>query len=273
MQPLKYDNFMAPMKGSAAISLKYKLNEFKTLYFEKYAKDILVSCVFNKHADRYTFFFKVPSGENDKYPTAIMYDVIIEFNPANNKKDISRPLAELNTYDIYIYSNSPGFVFTFDYVISHKHGFPHCVSRGLLSNIAISKRPEIRNLYEIMTIEKTTWMAFYHLVHNGYLTKDLTKKITNPSHNESFYLKNVESQPAKLKEIKSLQDLMKREKAEAKNKKYEQTYHKDEKESIFSKKFTVDKFNMKDVKTTKNIFVRNNPTRFAKNMFKSFKNK
>ena len=87
MPALNYDNFMQPMKGQAAFSLKNKLDEYKRLYFELYAKELLVSCVYNKRYDRYTFFFKLPSAENDKYPTAIMYDIVIEFDPNKNKKE------------------------------------------------------------------------------------------------------------------------------------------------------------------------------------------
>ena len=85
MPALNYDNFMQPMKGQAAFSLKNKLDEYKKLYFELYAKELLVSCVYNKRYDRYTFFFKLPSAENEKYPTAIMYDILTEFDPKKTK--------------------------------------------------------------------------------------------------------------------------------------------------------------------------------------------
>lgn len=214
MQKLTYDNFMNPFKGQAAINLRPKLEEFKKAYFEKYAKDILVTCVYNDRYDRYTFFFKFPSGENDKYPTAIMYDVVLEFNPPGGKKE-QEQITEIRDYDILMFSNSPSFIFTFDYVVKHTYGFPHCIGFNHLSKVAIAKAPDVRNTYQLMTIEKSTWMCFFHLVHNGFLNKQMTKRITSDK-SEAFYAKKVDSQPAKLKEIQMLKDLMKEEKLKEK---------------------------------------------------------
>lgn len=225
MRKLKYDNFMAPFKGQAAINLRPKMEEFKAAYFEKYAKDILVTCVYNKKYDRYTFFFKFPSGENDKYPTAIMYDVVLEFNPSVEQKKNKEQLTELNDYEILMFSNSPSFIFTFDYVVKREFGFPHCIGFNHLSKVAIIKAPDVRNTYQLMTIEKSTWMCFFHLVHNGFLNKQMLNKILSDK-SEDFYAKKVDSQPAKLKEIKMLKDLMKEEKLKQKaNQNKSKDYH------------------------------------------------
>lgn len=217
MPALNYDNFMQPMKGQAAFSLRGKLEEYKRLYFELYAKELLVSCVYNKRYDRFTFFFKIPSAENDKYPTAIMYDIVIEFDPNKKLKDALKNSASIKDYDIYIYSNSPSFVFTFDYVVKHRYGFPHCIPYSHLSKVAVTQAPEIRNTFELMTVEKTTWMCFYHLVYNGYINnKELAKSLSIPGKDEGFYMRRVETQPRKLKEIKELHDMMKEAKAKQK---------------------------------------------------------
>lgn len=268
MPALNYDNFMQPMKGQAAFSLKNKLDEYKKLYFELYAKELLVSCVYNKRYDRYTFFFKLPSAENDKYPTAIMYDIVIEFDPNKNKKEALKHSAIMNDYDIYVYSNSPSFVFTFDYVVKHKYGFPHCVPYSYLSKVAITKAPEIRNTFELMTIEKTTWMCFYHLVHNGYLTKELATSLISTNKDENFYMRRVETQPRKLKEVKDMQDLLKENRAKeraAKNKQISKDYQKTDNDNPM--KYS---FRLPDRKE-RAIMKLNNPDNFKKTMFKGFR--
>lgn len=265
---MSYDDFMTPFKGNSAISLKGKIEEFKRLYFEYYAKEILVSCVYNKIYDVYTFFFKVPSGQNDKYPTALLYDVVIEFSPKN--KNSERHLANIDGYGIRIFSNSPSFIFTFDYVVKHRYGFPACVGYGHLSKVAISKPPEVRNTYELMTIEKTTWVCFYHLVHNGYLSKNFITPILS-NKNESYFMKNVVSQPMKLKEIKVLQEEVKeqriRDKAE-RNKNINKSYNKaPEKKNPLAFSF---KFNNNN-RMKRAIEKHNDTNKFKKDMYLSMK--
>lgn len=230
---LHVTDFISPNKGNAAFSIKQRLNDFKTLYFSQISKDLVVSCTYNQRYDRWCFFFKYPSEGNDKYPTDIMYDILIEFNP-NGKSD--KGLATLDTYDIYIYSNAPSFIFTFDYVIKKQIGFPKSLPHSYLSRYAISKPPRVRNTFEIMTAEKTTWICFFHLYHNGYLTKDLANKLINDKNkNEDFYIKQMETQTAKLQELKTMNDLIKAAKDAEKNKKSPQkTYQLQKKQSDLS---------------------------------------
>ena len=214
---LHVNDFLTPNKGNAAFSVKNKLEDFKQLYFTKISKDLLVSCTYNKRKDRWIFFFKFPSERNDEYPTPVMYDVMIEFDP---KDKAAAATATLNDYDIYIFSNSPSFIFTFDYVIKHKIGFPKALPGKYLSNVAISKPPKVRNTFEIMTAEKTTWICFFHLYRNGYLTKNIAEQLISKdaSKNEDFFIKQMETQPGKLHEIKLMNDLMKSMKEEKQKK-------------------------------------------------------
>ena len=207
MNILNVEDFINPMKGNAVFNLKPILENYKKHYYEYYSGKIKVSCVYNKYTDRYMFFFKVPSESNDKYPVEIDYDVILEFDPPSNGKSAAKAASDLNPYNIYIFSNSPSFVFSFDYVIKHRFGFPKCLPSKYLSNIACSRPPEIRNRYEIMTIEKTTWVAFFHLYHNGYLNKETLQTLVTKN-TENYYLRLMETQPEKLKEIKAVQDMV-----------------------------------------------------------------
>lgn len=274
MKALNFDNFMSPYKGNTAFNLNPKLNEYKELYFKEYASKILVSCVYNAHNGRYTFFFKFPSSENDKYPTELLYDIIIEFNPPGNKKKDVEPLADIKTYDIYVYSNSPSFIFTFDYVVKTKYGFPHCLPYSYLSKVAITKAPEIRNQFEIMTVEKTTWMCFFHLFHNGYLTKEVCKTIMGKN-NESYYLKKVATQPQKLKEIKDLKDTMRKYKEKDKKSSSNNTTSK-QSSGLFSSNFKSDfktDFRLKNDRVVKHISKKNDINLFKNSMFANFKAK
>jgi len=207
MNLLNVEDFINPMKGNAVFNLKPVLERYKKEYYEFYNGKLKVACVHNPHTDRYMFFFKVPSEHNETYPVEIDYDVILEFDPPNSNKSGAKAASDLNPYNIYIFSNSPSFVFSFDYVIKHKFGFPKCLPSRYLSQIACTKAPEIRNRYEIMTVEKTTWVCFFHLYHNGYLNKETLKTLLSKN-NENYYLRLVESQPEKLKEIKSVQQMV-----------------------------------------------------------------
>lgn len=225
---IKYDDFYYPLgRGSAAMNFSSKIKELKDKYFDKVIKDILVSCVYSSSKDRYSFFFKIPSEQNETYPTAVMYDVILEFNPDPKNKSACKNSSTLKNYDIFIYSNSPGFVFTFDYVIKHKHhAFPKGMNQNLISKVAITKAPEIRNRMEVMTLEKTTWWSLYHLDYNGYLDKATLKALISKKP-ESFFYKQVASQPVKLQEINSLKKMIKEEKQKAlvkKNDKLKKSY-------------------------------------------------
>lgn|SRR5574344_1069843 len=219
---LHVKDFLSPLSGNAAFSVKTKITEYKQLYFDKISKDLLVSCVYNQHYDRWMFFFKYPSEDNDKYPTAIMYDILIEFDPPNKS---SKDLASLDDYDIYIFSNSPSFIFTFDYVIKKQIGFPKVLPSNFLSKVATSKAPRVRNTYEIMTVEKTTWICFYHLYKNGYLSKATAQQLIGKE-TESYFIKNMETQPQKLQELKAMTDMLKAAKVADKNKKLEKSYRK-----------------------------------------------
>lgn len=270
--PLRVNDFMNPFKGNSAFSIKPKIDALKKEYFETYAKKIYCSCVYNERYDRYTFFFKVPSSGNDKYPVELMYDIIIEFNPPKNDKKVVQPKADLNEYDIYIYSNSPSFVFTFDYVIKTQYGFPHCIGWMHLSKVAITKPPRIRNTLQIMTVEKTTWMCFFHLAHNGYLTKELINTLISSGKNEAFYMKHVASQPEKLKELKDLMELMKKNREDKRLKKDEKEVKKElTKNSLFHNPFKTNfkfDFTFMQNKKLKKIEKKNE---FKTNMFVNFK--
>lgn len=210
---LTYDSFYYPFgKGQATFDFSNKVKDLKNKYFEIINKAILVSLVVDEKKDIWDFFFKVPSCENGQLLTDIFYDTIIEFVPNNKNKQACKNASNLKSYDINIFSNSPGFTFTFTYVIKHRYNaFPKCINNNYLSKIALQKAPVIRNINQLMTMEKTTWWSLFHLDYNGYLNKDQAKSLIGKENKLNFYLKKIESQPEKLKELQELKRLTKEE--------------------------------------------------------------
>lgn len=261
---LTYDGFYYPFgRGQATFDFSKKIKELKDKYFSSINKGILVSLVYDKKHDIYDFFFKVPSEDNGKLLTDIYYDTIIEFIPDPKNKQACLNASGLKDYHINIYSNSPGFTFTFTYVIKHRYNaIPKCVTYNLLSKVALQQAPVIKNQYQLMTMEKTTWWSLYHLDYNGFLNKEKALTLINKDKNINFFLKKIESQPEKLKELQEIKKLTKQER-EKLNKK-QTNNHKDynkpltvtEKREIANNLKHSMKFSFK-VKPTKNILKKN----------------
>lgn len=228
---LTYESFYYPFgKGQATFDFSNKIKQFKEKYFETVNKSILVSLIYDQKRDIYDFFFKVPSSENGINITDIFYDTIVEFEPDKKNKKACENSANLKPYNINIFSNSPGFTFTFTYVIKHRYNaFPKCISNHYLSKVALQKSPDVRNSYQLMTMEKTTWWSLFHLDYNGYLNKDQAKTLINKENNLNKMLKRIETQPEKLKELQEIKKLTKEERdklAIKKNKNIERVYNK-----------------------------------------------
>ena len=261
---LTYDGFYYPFgRGQATFDFSKKIKELKDKYFSSINKGILVSLVYDKKHDIYDFFFIVPSEDNGKLLTDIYYDTIIEFIPDPKNKQACLNASGLKDYHINIYSNSPGFTFTFTYVIKHRYNaIPKCVTYNLLSKVALQQAPVIKNQYQLMTMEKTTWWSLYHLDYNGFLNKEKALTLINKDKNINFFLKKIESQPEKLKELQEIKKLTKQER-EKLNKK-QTNNHKDynkpltitEKREIANNLKHSMKFSFK-VKPTKNILKKN----------------
>ena len=261
---LTYDGFYYPFgRGQATFDFSKKIKELKDKYFTSINKGILVSLVYDKKHDIYDFFFKVPSEDNGKLLTDIYYDTIIEFIPDPKNKQGCLNASGLKDYHINIYSNSPGFTFTFTYVIKHRYNaIPKCITYNLLSKVALQQAPVIKNQYQLMTMEKTTWWSLYHLDYNGFLNKEKALTLINKDKNINFFLKKIESQPEKLKELQEIKKLTKQEREKLNKKQINN--HKDynkpltvtEKREIASNLKHSMKFSFK-VKPTKNILKKN----------------
>ena len=261
---LTYDGFYYPFgRGQATFDFSKKIKELKDKYFTSINKGILVSLVYDKKHDIYDFFFKVPSEDNGKLLTDIYYDTIIEFVPDPKNKQGCLNASGLKDYHINIYSNSPGFTFTFTYVIKHRYNaIPKCITYNLLSKVALQQAPVIKNQYQLMTMEKTTWWSLYHLDYNGFLNKEKALTLINKDKNINFFLKKIESQPEKLKELQEIKKLTKQEREKINKKQINN--HKDynkpltvtEKREIASNLKHSMKFSFK-VKPTKNILKKN----------------
>jgi hypothetical protein len=140
------------------------------------------------------FHVRVPS--EDYRDNKIVYDVLfrIEFDP-----NVRYSLRKMK-----LFSNSPGFLFTYAYVYYHHDMIiPEFV--GKLPPVAITQQPAIRNPFETLGFEKSTYIAARYLL-DGFILRDSYierfGKIMNPI--EEKRLQAVVADPAKLVEIYAL---------------------------------------------------------------------
>jgi hypothetical protein len=103
-----------------------------------------------------------------------------------------------------LFSNSPGFLFTYSYVYYHSDLIiPEFVSK--IPQVAITQPPAIRNPFETLGFEKSTYIAARYLL-DGFILRDAYierfGKIMNPIEEKRLF--SVVADPAKLVEIYAL---------------------------------------------------------------------
>jgi hypothetical protein len=140
------------------------------------------------------FHVRVPS--EDYKDNKIVYDVLFRIEFDNTKRYSLR--------NMRLFSNSPGFLFTYSYVYYHSDLIiPEFVSK--IPQVAITQPPAIRNPFETLGFEKSTYIAARYLL-DGFILRDAYVerfgKIMNPI--EEKRLQAVVADPAKLVEIYAL---------------------------------------------------------------------
>jgi len=73
---------------------------------------------------------------------------------------------ERKNRQMYVYSNSPSFVFTYCYVYN-KHGLLIDKLKDKFPTEALTMAPEIRNPIQSLGFEKSTYIAALYLLHGG----------------------------------------------------------------------------------------------------------
>ncbi len=140
------------------------------------------------------FHVRVPSEEYKD--NKIVYDVLFRIEFDNSKRYSLR--------NVKLFSNSPSFLFTYSYVYYHSDLIiDEFVSK--LPTVAITTPPAVRNPFETLGFEKSTYMAARYLL-DGFILRDAYierfGKIMNPI--EAMRLQSIVADPAKLVEIYAL---------------------------------------------------------------------
>lgn len=111
------------------------------------------------------YYVKVPSEKYDS--NKISYDVLFLLK---YEKDIKRANRHM-----FLYSNSPTFIFTYCYVYN-KNDLLIDKLKGHLPNQALTQPPVIRNPIESLGYDKSTFIAANYLIEGGCLTDEYVNR-------------------------------------------------------------------------------------------------
>lgn len=110
----------------------------------------------------YYFHFKIPSEAEGRVN---YYDTVLQFTPGDEdfKND-----KNLNRYNVKFFSNNPGFVYTFAYAFN-LYGLFIDSLKSKYDDKVLADMPIIRNPAEVISYEKTTYFASFHILQNSRL--------------------------------------------------------------------------------------------------------
>lgn len=216
-----------PMGKKAAVFSQRDM--YKDLYTKKYGAVLLrengtftTEMYYDKKKERYFIYMKVPSEVVEKF----YYDVVVEFYPidATNATD-----GTLNNYGVRFFSNDPAFVFTYEYVFNKNELFITEL-KSKASKIALKRRPEERNPYEIPGYVKSLYFCFLHMKSRSLFNKTHWKNYSKP-----FVLKTlldkIEMSDKKVADRQRLGEEVRKKKAtEARKKRNEDTANRQQRQ-------------------------------------------
>lgn len=167
--------------GSAAITNRELVKNDLSRRFEELYKRKTKLFVANayKYMDEYFIHVTIPSESTQRDNT---YDVVVKFSP-DNASDINT--SSVTGYNISLFSNSPSFTFTYTYVYD-KDGLLVEELRDKYRDETFSS-PVVRNPYEAINYEKTTFFALMYILKH----RELLSKVTLNSGQGVSHLKKV----------------------------------------------------------------------------------
>jgi len=149
-------------KGSAYVAkrsaIKSGLNLIYIKLLREHRKEFYAQPYIYGNGD-ILYYVKVPSEfYNDN---KITYDVLflIKYDKQLERKN----------RQVYFYSNSPSFIFTYCYVYN-KHDLLIDKLKNKLPNEALTMPPDIRNPIQSLGFEKSTYVAALYLIQGGCLS-------------------------------------------------------------------------------------------------------
>lgn len=151
-------------KGSNALMSRQLIRDDLRNRYEKLDKSKKIKMKAYRAGSDYYFHVFIPSEDIERDNT---YDVVIKF--LHEKELVQTSIAD---WKIQIFSNSPGFTYTYAYV---------CALNGILveelaakfDRMVLTNPPVTRNPGEIINYEKTTFFAMQHLLDNPRLFNKL----------------------------------------------------------------------------------------------------
>jgi len=156
-------------KGSAYLTARYAIKadlERRFITILKQYKIFKTSVYFNKKTDGYIFYVRVPSEDLD-LKKELLYDVILELTPPNIT-NVGRS-NNLLLYNLKLWSNSPGFMFSYMYVANKAGLIPRWLISSKCAKRALKDPPATRNPVEAMGFEKSLYFAIQYLFYMDYL--------------------------------------------------------------------------------------------------------
>jgi len=146
--------------------------KFKKLYLKK-KKDFTFKIYELPNEKDYIYHITIPS---EKY--TLKYDICFEFI----LKNPDEPGSLLNSYNVKFFSNSPGFTFTYAYVLNKK-GMLIEILKSKINDKALNIPPVVRNPEMVLGFEKSAYIASLYLVDQSLYKKatiELNKEVFDP---------------------------------------------------------------------------------------------
>lgn len=156
-----------------------------------------------KNKDDYYFHITIPS-ETERDNT---YDVVIQFVLPENNPDTAKNNSSLGTHHVKFFSNSPSFTYTFAYAMN-EYGFLISELKKKYRDEVLDKMPTTRNPSEILSYEKSTTFALFHIMHLNYLNKATIDRIAK-KYNKDELFKSIREDDKILLEIKKANNKLK----------------------------------------------------------------
>ena len=202
-------------KKSAVFSQR---DMYKELYTKKYGAVLLrengtfhSTMYYDRKRDRYFMHMKVPSEVVEKF----YYDVVVEFYPIDGTNATE---GTISNYGVRFFSNDPAFVFTYEYVFSKNDLFVKEL-KPKASKVALKKRPEERNPYEIPGYVKSLYFCFLHMKSRSLFNMTHWKNSARPF-NLKELVEDVEESDKKISDRQRLGEQAKKKKADQARKEY-----------------------------------------------------
>jgi hypothetical protein len=160
-------------KGSSVLMLS-SIRESLDSHFEKLSPRMSIKW-YTLNDAYYVAHVKIPSRKHDK----LFYDVLLQFD----KESIEDNDIVINHANMSVFSNCPSFTYTYAFVYREKGQLIEW-SRSKYNKNILSKRPESRNPNEILSYERSLYLACKYIStsHRNYISKIKTLSVTATSY-------------------------------------------------------------------------------------------